>query len=102
MPGDHSPTAGSLRVDLAFAPNETGHGLSKLLRFYLSCLAPRPIPHEGHQVTVHPRWNPDTKCWACDATLLATDKADRKGIPVLDPVRDGRYRHPKHSQMLDR
>ena len=25
-----------------------------------------------------------------------------KSIPVLDPVRDGRYRHPKHSQMLDR
>ena len=52
----------------------------------------RPITHKNHQITVYPKWNADTRLWACDATVCSTEEGHLKNIPVLDLVRRYRFK----------
>ena len=47
----------------------------------------RTITHKNHQITVYPKWNADTRLWACDAIVCSAEEGQLKNIPVLDSVR---------------
>jgi hypothetical protein len=47
----------------------------------------RQINHKNHQITVHPKWNAETRSWACDAIIYVSDQGRTKSIPIFDPVR---------------
>jgi|SRR5687768_1667390 hypothetical protein len=47
----------------------------------------RPINHKDHRIAVHPKWNAETRSWACDATVYITEAGRSKTIPFFDLVR---------------
>jgi hypothetical protein len=47
----------------------------------------RPINHKNHRIAVHPKWNAETRSWACDATVYITEAGGSKIIPIFDPGR---------------
>jgi hypothetical protein len=47
----------------------------------------RPVHHKNHQIAVHPKWNAETRSWACDATVYVNEEGCSKSIPIFDLVR---------------
>lgn len=47
----------------------------------------RPVDHKNHRIAVHPKWNAETRSWACDATVYVTEAGHSQSIPFFDPVR---------------
>jgi hypothetical protein len=47
----------------------------------------RPVNHKNHRITVHPKWDPVSQSWACDATVYITQAGRSEAIPFFDPVR---------------
>ena len=47
----------------------------------------RLVDHKKHRIAVHPKWNTETRSWACDATIYLNEAGRSEGIPFFDPVR---------------
>jgi hypothetical protein len=52
----------------------------------------RPINHKNHRIAVHPKWNAETRSWACDATVYIPEAGGSKTIPIFDPVRRYKFK----------
>ena len=61
----------------------------------------RPITHKNHQITVYPKWNPDTRLWACDATVCSIEEGHSKKIPMLDSVRRHQFKSTAVTAILN-